>query len=455
MHKRRGLTFAATAAFVGCSALVASGLASAETEAPATDESLNDAFASAASTYDVPRDVLASLGYTESRLVHHDGASQDNGYGLMHLESNADNNNLRRAARLTDHSVEDLKTDATANIDGAAAVLRKIADRAGLDGSDRSDLAQWYVPLAKYARGQTKYGAKLEADAVFDNLRTGFTHKAGGERVTVATHKIRAERGAYAGLRVADGVGTQSDDYPDALWVPASTSNYSSGRSSDISSIVLHVTQGSYAGSISWFQDPAAQVSAHYVIRSSDGEITQMVREADTAWHARDANSYAVGIEHEGYVDDPAWFTDVMYRSSAALTANIADDNGIPKDREHIVGHSEVPGNDHTDPGPNWDWDLYMSYVNDGEEPDPDDGIAFSTWGNDVNVRADANTQSDVVTTLSGPTNVRVLCQKEGENVEYNGYSGPWWSKLKGQGGFISNIFISNPNHKLPDVPTC
>lgn len=37
---------------------------------------------------------------------------------------------------------------------------------------------------------------------------------------------------------------------------------------------MIHVTQGSYAGTISWFKDAAAQVSAHYVIRSSDGQIT-------------------------------------------------------------------------------------------------------------------------------------------------------------------------------------
>ncbi|UYM06458.1 N-acetylmuramoyl-L-alanine amidase [Solicola gregarius] len=454
MHRR--LTLAGAAAVVGCSALIASGLANADTDDASAPDSLKGAFADAASTYDVPRDVLASLAYTESRFVQHDGPSQDNGYGLMHLESNADNHNLERASRLTDHSVDELQSDATANIDGAAAVLRKLADRSGLDGSDRSDLAQWYVPLAKYARGQTKYGAKLEADAVFDNVRNGFTHRADGERLSVAAHDVRPERGAYAGLRTAaDGVQTQSDDYPAALWVPASSSNYSAGRSSAISAVVIHVTQGSYAGTISWFQNPEAQVSAHYVVRSSDGEITQMVREADTAWHARDGNSYAVGIEHEGYVDDPAWFTDVMYRSSAALTANIADDNGIPKDREHIVGHSEVPGNDHTDPGANWDWDLYMSYVTGGEEPDPEEGVPFTTWGSGVNVRADATTQSDVVGSLSGPTNVRVLCQKEGENVSSGGYSGAWWSKLKDQGGFIANIFVDHPDNKLPNVPLC
>jgi peptidoglycan hydrolase-like protein with peptidoglycan-binding domain len=52
-----------------------------------------------------------------------------------------------------------------------------------------------------------------------------------------------------------------------------------------------------------------------------------------------------------------------MYRSSAALTAYLCNRYSIPKDRAHIVGHSEVPGNDHTDPGPNWNWTYYMQLV--------------------------------------------------------------------------------------------
>ena len=33
-------------------------------------------------------------------------------------------------------------------------------------------------------------------------------------------------------------------------------------------------------------------------------------------------------------------------------------------ERAHIIGHHEVPGTDHTDPGPHWDWDLYIRLVN-------------------------------------------------------------------------------------------
>lgn len=144
--------------------------------------------------------------------------------------------------------------------------------------------------------------------------------------------------------------------------------------------MIIHVTQGSYAGTISWFQNPTSEVSAHYVIRSSDGQITQTVRDRDTAYHAKNSNASALGIEHEGFVDDPSWFTDAMYRSSAALTRTLCDTYGIPKDRTHIIGHSEAPGSDHTDPGKYWDWNLYMGYVEDDGTDSSGDGLSFTSY---------------------------------------------------------------------------
>ncbi|MBX6387150.1 MAG: N-acetylmuramoyl-L-alanine amidase [Microbispora sp.] len=169
-------------------------------------------------------------------------------------------------------------------------------------------------------------------------------------------------------------VETLSTDYGPAAWVPASSANYTaSSRPSSyaIDRVVIHVTEGSYAGTISWFQNSAAQVSAHYVVKSSNGDITQMVREKDIAWHAGNwsYNTRSIGIEHEGYVSDASWFTDAMYRASAALTRAICDKYGIPKDRAHIIGHNEVPGATHTDPGPYWNWTTYMNYVTGGGTP--------------------------------------------------------------------------------------
>jgi hypothetical protein len=95
-----------------------------------------------------------------------------------------------------------------------------------------------------------------------------------------------------------------------------------------------------------------------------------MVEEQDVGWHARCWNGRSVGIEHEGFVDEPQWFTDDMYRASANLVRGIAARWNIPLDRAHIKGHNELSDcNDHSDPGPNWDWDRFMSMVRDGIDP--------------------------------------------------------------------------------------
>ena len=341
-------------------AALACAVATALLTAPATAErqDATTAFATAAAEFDVPRDLVVAIGYGESRLAMHAGEpSQDNGFGLMHLVSNPARHTLEQASAATGVPGATLKTDVSANIRGGAAVLRALADAHGLDATDRGRLSAWYPVVASYGGATAAQTRRLYADTVYDLLRNGLSAVAPtGERITVAPREVSPERGALAPAGPAL-------DYPGAIWNPASTANYAAGRTETISTVVIHVTQGSYAGTISWFQNPDAQVSAHYVVRSSDGEVTQMVADADTAWHARSANPSSLGIEHEGFVDDPAWFTDAMYRSSAALTTWLCDTYGLAKTRDVVVGHNEVPGNDHTDPGPHWDWDYYMSLV--------------------------------------------------------------------------------------------
>ncbi|MFD3762576.1 N-acetylmuramoyl-L-alanine amidase [Streptomyces sp. NPDC058622] len=339
---------------------------------------LNRAFAHATSAYQVPRDLLTAVAYAETHLDDHDGEpSHAGGYGVMHLVSNPEHPTLELAAELTGEPARALRTDTAANIHGGAAVLRHYADEQRLSSEDRRDINKWYPAIARYSGAEDDRTAKLYADTVYEILAQGVQARTdAGEPVSVERRPVTPERGSYAEVPSlddsTDGATTQreagalSADYPPAHWVSAHSANYSKGRSSAITKVVVHVTQGSYAGTVSWFQNPSAGVSAHYVVRSSDGQVTQMVRDGDTAYHARSANAYAVGIEHEGYVDNPSWFTDAMYRSSADLTRHLANRYGIPKTRANIVGHSEVPGNDHTDPGPNWNWNYYMQLVNGG-----------------------------------------------------------------------------------------
>lgn len=156
-------------------------------------------------------------------------------------------------------------------------------------------------------------------------------------------------------------------DHKGAEWTAASSYNWRRADRPDdyvVDRVVIHVVQGSYNTALRVFKNPGHGAAAHYVVRK-DGHIAQMIRELDVAFHAgnRDMNERSIGIEHEGFVDRPQDFTQAMYESSARLTADICARYGIPVDRKHIIGHVEVPGTDHTDPGPHWDWKRYIALV--------------------------------------------------------------------------------------------
>jgi hypothetical protein len=141
---------------------------------------------------------------------------------------------------------------------------------------------------------------------------------------------------------------------------PTHTNNYRAGRSwtKPVDVIVIHVTEGSAASVRAWFADPAAVVSAHYMVTTAGG-VEAFVDENDTAYHAgqlvrpssqlvidRHAaggytpNSFGIGIEHEG--DGAHEMTPAQRAASIALVADIANRHGIPIDRTHIIGHHEI-----------------------------------------------------------------------------------------------------------------
>lgn len=135
--------------------------------------------------------------------------------------------------------------------------------------------------------------------------------------------------------------------------------NYRAGRALPagvaVDMITVHVTEGDAASARSWFANPAAQVSAHYLV-TVDGTIDQFVDEDDTAYHngrvfeptaplvvARpgvNPNAYSIGVEHEG--DGTRDLTARQREASAALIADIASRRRIPLWRKHVVGHREV-----------------------------------------------------------------------------------------------------------------
>lgn len=173
----------------------------------------------------------------------------------------------------------------------------------------------------------------------------------------------------------------RSPDYGPALWDPAPSCNYSSRNGVAVSAITVHTVQGSYAGAISWAKNCSSNVSYHYVLRSSDGQITQLVLESIKAWHVGSENPYTIGYEHEGYVNNPAWYTTAMYNASADLSRDVCNSGyGINPLRTYygasssgsnvlgsctkIKGHQHYPNQSHTDPGINWDWERYYKLIN-------------------------------------------------------------------------------------------
>jgi hypothetical protein len=333
---------------------------------------LNTAFENASKEFGSPRELLIAVAYAESHFDNHKGEpSQDNGYGLMHLVDNPQVQTLLTAAKLTGVPPEVLKTDVIENIRGGAALLRSYADEYGLNEKSRENLAAWYEIVARYSNSSDLAVARFYADEIYRLLNSGFTGASPeGEQIIVVAQEVEIRRGNYEDVipLTSPDYTLNAMDYGPGAWVPASSSNYTvSSRESSyqINYVVIHTTQGSYSGTINWFQNPSASVSAHYVLRSSDGAITQMVREKDIAWHAGNwtYNTQSIGIEHEGFVDNPSWYTDAMYKASAALTRNICQKYGIPMTRSRIIGHSEVPSATHTDPGLNWNWTYYMQLV--------------------------------------------------------------------------------------------
>jgi N-acetylmuramoyl-L-alanine amidase len=107
-----------------------------------------------------------------------------------------------------------------------------------------------------------------------------------------------------------------------------------------IDKIVLHCTEGSLASALAEFQrSDSRKVSAHYVI-DRNGDIYQMVNDADCANHCMGANATSIGIEHVGSETDS--LAPPQAAASAALIRWLLQEHQIP--RTNIFGHDFAPG---------------------------------------------------------------------------------------------------------------
>lgn len=328
---------------------------------------LRSQFEAASKEYDVPVELLLAMGYTNTlwemppptATPYEEGDLHGRGaYGIMQLEQSPSGDTLGRAAALTGLAEGRLKREREANILGGTAVLAEIAG-----DTKPADLNGWQEAVAEYG------DSDLYAREVFTTLEDGASLETStGERVRLEAREVDVPQSNTSRVGGAD--------YPPAVWRPAHRANYSEEynreRDVNIDKIIIHVAQGSYAGTLSWFQDSRAGSSAHYTV-GRRGQVGQSVRNADVAWHAGwwNYNRRSIGIEHEGYVSNPNFASAAMYNTSARLTAWLCRRHRIPVDRTHVIGHGQVPGcsgagggvNCHTDPGRHWDWDRYINRV--------------------------------------------------------------------------------------------
>ncbi|MEU7176902.1 MULTISPECIES: N-acetylmuramoyl-L-alanine amidase [Streptomyces] len=302
---------------------------------------------------------------------------------------------LPTAARLTGLPAEKLRTDPAANVLGGAALLAAEQRALGLPGS--TDPAEWYAAVARYAGEDSGQGGTVFADEVYDLLRHGQTRTTdAGQRITLAaapslvpdrTQQKRISAGpATTAVQASAPAGTAMPECPSSVAcesVPAPYSRFGDNdygnhdradRPADlrVDTIVIHDTEGSWETTLKLIKDPT-YVSWNYTVRSSDGLIAQHVPTRDVAWHAGNwyTNSHSVGIEHEGFLTAPdAWYTEAMYRTSARLVKYLSRKYDVPLDRQHILGHDNVPATSpstvpgmHTDPGPYWDWGHYFALL--------------------------------------------------------------------------------------------
>lgn len=322
-----------------------------------TRSSLAAEFEAAAREYGVPRELLLAMGYVNTRWempppsvdAYREGDIHGRGaHGIMQLVQNPWEDTLGEATRLTGLSEERLKNDRAANIRGGAAVL------AGMQGSDRPQgLNGWQEALSEYG------GIDLYATEVYETLQSGASATIStGESVKVAPQDVEVPR-------ILATQRTRRADYRHAVWRPAYRGNYTNGNrgAKQIDKIVIHIAQGSYSGTISWFRNRHSNVSAHYVV-GERGKVTQCVRNEDIAWHAGHwgYNERSIGVEHSGYASSPGAFRGT-YRTSARLSAYLARRYNIPVDRKHFVLHRNVPRVNTACPGRYFDYDTYLRLV--------------------------------------------------------------------------------------------
>ena len=131
-----------------------------------------------------------------------------------------------------------------------------------------------------------------------------------------------------------------------------------------IDTLVLHYTgMPSAAAALARLCDPAARVSAHYLI-DEDGSVVALVPEEARAWHAgvscwhgrEQLNDTSIGIElvNPGHEWGYRRFPEPQYEACMELCRELLGRCPIPASR--VLAHSDIAPDRKQDPGELFDW---------------------------------------------------------------------------------------------------
>ena len=145
---------------------------------------------------------------------------------------------------------------------------------------------------------------------------------------------------------------------------PLPSPNFDSREGQGIDMLVLHYTGMKTAQeALDRLCDPAAKVSAHYVV-DEDGTIYRLVAEENRAWHAgvsswrgaNNVNQRSIGIEivNPGHEFGYRAFPKVQMEAVAALCKGILSRHAIAA--HNVVAHSDIAPVRKEDPGELFDW---------------------------------------------------------------------------------------------------
>ena len=374
------------------------------------DNSFNDI----AKRYDIPADILKVVAYKKSGwMVNNLKNRGDNGeYGIMGLSMNEINLGI---SILGKYEPIDAIIDYKKNIEIFSAILVAYKNNYYNYGIPISQIEDYSSILVEILYPKNELLSKNFVRKIYNNLRTGYEVTYQEEAITVDGKLIDIIAGNYPEAVAFYKNYTQISSLDDVEFDEAIHKSDRNGTVID--QVIIHVMLGYFESTINmWKTNSNVRSSAHYLV-SREGELVQMVKLEDKAWHAGTHNRRSIGIEHEGFwysprfrkeykktrdnyrkthtqaqtnrkyppLHDDTLITEAEYQASAMITRWLAERYNIPlihrdayhasngsaepyklqrrslKELSGILGHHDTNGKENC-PGGGWDSINHVAY---------------------------------------------------------------------------------------------